>query len=394
MEINCAIQNYDWGKKGSESLVAKLYANSNKDFKIECSRPYAELWMGTHVNGPSTLKKDGTPLQKVIEQNPEFLGEASLSKFGIALPFLFKVLSVNQALSIQAHPAKKHAEELHKNRPDLYKDPNHKPELAIAITPFEALCGFRQLDEIKNFLTEIPELSEVIGLEIMKDLINGKTCDFGKAYKALMTCSPEIIKEQLEKLVHRLGCSDDTKRKKLLAPLLERLNKEYPGDVGCFSIYFLNYLTLEPMQALYLGPNEPHAYLYGDCIECMACSDNVVRAGLTPKFKDVETLCSMLNYKGEAPEAKLFKPVREDEFTEVYKPPVPDFSVAKIDVPCTLTHKIGPRQSASILLCVEGTGNLSCLEIKPGSVVFIPAELSFELQAESKLLCFQAMANL
>lgn len=69
-----------------------------------------------------------------------------------------------------------------------------------------------------------------------------------------------------------------------------------------------------------------------DCIECMACSDNVVRAGLTPKYKDVETLCEMLNYKGEDARNKIFKPVIEDEYCQAFRPPVPDFAVAKIDV--------------------------------------------------------------
>lgn len=64
----------------------------------------------------------------------------------------------------------------------------------------------------------------------------------------------------------------------------------------------------------------------------MACSDNVVRAGLTPKYKDVETLCEMMNYKGEPPEIKVFKPVIEDVYCQVFKPPVPDFAVAKIEV--------------------------------------------------------------
>lgn len=76
-----------------------------------------------------------------------------------------------------------------------------------------------------------------------------------------------------------------------------RLEKQYPADVGVISSFFFNYVKLKPGEALYLGANEPHAYLYGECIECMATSDNVVRAGLTPKFRDVQTLCSMLTYK-------------------------------------------------------------------------------------------------
>ena len=76
-----------------------------------------------------------------------------------------------------------------------------------------------------------------------------------------------------------------------------QLEKQYPADIGVISAFFLNYVKLNPGEALYLGANEPHAYLHGECIECMATSDNVVRAGLTPKHLDIQTLCSMLTYK-------------------------------------------------------------------------------------------------
>lgn len=79
--------------------------------------------------------------------------------------------------------------------------------------------------------------------------------------------------------------------------LVLRLEKQYPDDVGVIAAFFLNYVKLNPGEALYLGANEPHAYISGECIECMATSDNVVRAGLTPKFRDVQTLCAMLTYK-------------------------------------------------------------------------------------------------
>lgn len=52
------------------------------------------------------------------------------------------MLSVAKALSIQAHPDKKLAQFLHSTQPHIYKDPNHKPEMALALTPFEAICGF------------------------------------------------------------------------------------------------------------------------------------------------------------------------------------------------------------------------------------------------------------
>nr|KAH0808134.1 hypothetical protein GEV33_014657 [Tenebrio molitor] len=316
--------------KGGESKVAALHANVNKNFKIEKNVPYAELWLGTHVNGPSSLK-NGDDLSKVIAQHPEYLGDNVRKQFGDQLPFLFKVLSVNQALSIQAHPAKKHAEELHKQRPDIYKDPNHKPELAIALTPFEALCGFRPLPEISFFLMNIPELKKVTGDAAEK--YKADTVELLKeAFKAIFATPKHVINEQLKKLLHRFQSLDANERKNQLADLIERLYRHYPDDVGCFVVYFLNYLKLEPFQAIYLGPNLPHAYLYGDCIECMACSDNVVRAGLTPKYIDVDTLCSMIIYKGETAKEKIFKPIVEDNCCQIFKPPVADFAIAQIRI--------------------------------------------------------------
>lgn len=75
-----------------------------------------------------------------------------------------------------------------------------------------------------------------------------------------------------------------------------------------------------------------YIYIYLDCIECMACSDNVVRAGLTPKYIDVKTLCSMLDFSGTPAESKFFYGIKENSYTTTFRPPVPDFAVAHIEV--------------------------------------------------------------
>ena len=93
-----------------------------------------KLWMGTHPNGPSMVvgaNGEEKALSDWIETNSAVIGDQVKETFGGCLPFLFKVLSVNKSLSIQAHPNKKHAEQLHAARPDVYKDSNHKPEMAI-----------------------------------------------------------------------------------------------------------------------------------------------------------------------------------------------------------------------------------------------------------------------
>jgi len=148
MLLTPSIKTYAWGRIGTKSLVAQLAAV----FKpISGDTPYAELWMGSHPSGSCTLE-NGQTLTEYINENPDVLGKDVYSKFGPTLPFLFKVLSVETALSIQAHPDKNLASILHRRDPTNYADDNHKPEMAIAVTPFEVLCGFRSLTEIQNLI--------------------------------------------------------------------------------------------------------------------------------------------------------------------------------------------------------------------------------------------------
>ncbi|XP_071441570.1 mannose-6-phosphate isomerase isoform X2 [Hetaerina americana] len=398
MELTCCVQQYAWGKLGLESEVALLKNSSDSNLLINESAPYAELWMGTHPNGPSTLKESKINLEDWINSNPECLGEKTREKFGNKLPFLFKVLSVQKALSIQAHPNKEHAEKLHKENPNLYKDPNHKPEIAIALTPFEALCGFRPVEEIKSFLKSIVELQNLVGQEIASQLINSEQHQTEAALKAcfteLMKCPDERIAVQTNAYISRLSKMDQDLRTKNLASLFERLHSQFPGDVGCFVIYFLNYIELLPGEAVFLGPNVPHAYIFGDCIECMACSDNVVRAGLTPKFRDVETLCEMLIYSCGG--SVKFTDVRQlDEHTSVFAPPIEDFAVAKIEMKKSSKYKLKPKESASICIVIQGRFIADSVVYKRGSILFLEANKSLDMEVtdEKGLLMFQAFSN-
>ncbi|VDN96476.1 unnamed protein product [Rodentolepis nana] len=152
--LKCTSQVYDWGKVGSASKVYQLMVSSEKSDEFKSNQPYAELWMGTHPSGPSVLWNDRSiSLDAYIKDHPEYLGIPCVDTFGHQLPFLFKVLSIDKALSIQAHPDKRLAEKLHADWPDIYKDDNHKPEMAIALTNFEALIGFRPLVQIRALIT-------------------------------------------------------------------------------------------------------------------------------------------------------------------------------------------------------------------------------------------------
>lgn len=399
MELQCEVQTYEWGKLGYDSKVAVLHKLCNPTFEVEGDTPYAELWMGTHRNAPSRVKETGELLSVVIEANPEYLGDPVRLMFGNELPFLLKILSINKALSIQAHPSKEIAKELHKSNPEVYKNPNHKPEFAIALTQFEALCGFRPIGEIKQFMKNIRELRAIVGVDvsekfILSDVANEK--DMLKAcFRSLMLCPQDVVSAQLKQLLFKFSGLDENTREEQMAPLLERLYSQFPDDIGCFVVYFLNYVVLQPNEAIYLGANEPHAYLSGDCVECMACSDNIVRAGLTPKYKDVDTLCRILTYQTKPAREQLLRPTVEDAYCQAFKPPVPDFAVIKIELPAAVgSYILKPRHSASVLIVIGGGGQMGSTRLKAGTILFIPANQKYEIvEITQDILMFQAMAN-
>lgn len=158
LRLQCDVKQYKWGQPGSTSLVADLASHGEGQVPVDEQEPYAELWMGSHVSGPSVAAKTGEPLNRWLERNPMALGKEVLKEHGSSLPFLFKVLSIQKSLSIQSHPDKALAEQLHRDRPHVYKDPNHKPEIALAVRTLNALA----LPQYKSWHTsQIPFFSFV-----------------------------------------------------------------------------------------------------------------------------------------------------------------------------------------------------------------------------------------
>lgn len=411
-QLNCGVQSYDWGKLGKSSAAAQFASSTDQDFQIDENKPYAELWMGTHKSVPSKRTKDNESLRDLVSKDSSLIGENVGNKFGAGeLPYLFKVLSVRKALSIQAHPDKKLGAILHENDPKNYPDDNHKPEMAIAITEFEGFCGFRPLEQICEFLLTVPELVELVGSEEAEnfkqevnannekpelnsesDQKNRKALQslFGK----LMNCDEAKVASAAKRLVSRakeesltFGGSAGGPE---LAMLITRLNEQFPNDIGLFcGGLLLNYVTLQPGEAMFLQAKDPHAYISGDIIECMAASDNVVRAGFTPKFKDVKNLVDMLTYS-YAPviEQKMnpqgFERASGDncEFT-LYDPPIAEFSVLESKVQADAVGKIKAIDGPSILVCTSGSGKIqgddTSEDFKTGNVYFVGAGVDLTL---------------
>lgn len=96
--LQCSVKNYDWGKKGRDSTVARLY-EMNSEGEMVLDRSYAEMWMGTHESGPSYVIDDDhggrmvdfITLKDWIRENPNAVGKKVIDNWGCDLPFMFKV---------------------------------------------------------------------------------------------------------------------------------------------------------------------------------------------------------------------------------------------------------------------------------------------------------------
>ncbi|KAF3992229.1 hypothetical protein FT663_01252 [Candidozyma haemuli var. vulneris] len=418
--IDCGFQNYDWGKIGSSSAVAQFAAKSNPQTKIDESKPYAELWMGTHPSVPSKVVDDeklsGQVLRDVVSSDAKaYLHPSVIEKFGSdkELPFLFKVLSIEKVLSIQAHPDKTLAKQLHASDPKNYPDDNHKPEMAIAVTDFEGFCGFKPLEQIAATLKAVSEFYEIVGADITKEFSENIKPDaqvgseedkhnrklLQKVFGALMNTDDKTIEEKATSLVEKAQ-SEPAVFDQLapnLANLILRLNKQFPKDIGLFcGCLLLNHVWLNAGEAMFLQAKDPHAYISGDIIECMAASDNVVRAGFTPKFKDVKNLVDMLTYSYESVEKQKmpllpFERSRGDAVKSVlYDPPIAEFAVLQT----IFDKKAGQKQQfdgfhgPSVVIATNGNGSIrvqgeEAQKVERGYVYFVAPETAVELESSS-----------
>ncbi|WP_111910224.1 mannose-6-phosphate isomerase, class I [Aeromonas media] len=377
------IQGYDWG---SHDALTTLFGIPNP-----AGKPQAELWMGAHPNGCSevTLAGDVQKLSTLIESTPAaVLGDATVARFG-SLPFLFKVLCAEKALSIQVHPSKAQAEagfakeEAAGISPKAanrnYKDPNHKPELVFALTPYQAMNGFRAIPAILALFDAmaLPALAELTA--------------------ALRQSQDEA---GLQHFFHQMLILDGARKEEALAGLLAyaaarqddetfalitSLAAQYPGDVGLFSPLLLNVVTLKPGQAMYLDAGTPHAYVRGTGLEIMANSDNVLRAGLTPKYIDVAELLDCTRCLPKPDDQILLAPHLEGA-VQHFEVPVPDFTFSVYPAG---EHAL-TTASAEILFAIDGTVTLQqgeqSLRLEKGQSAFVPATTgSYRLLAEGRV---------
>jgi len=386
------IQHYAWGAKNQDAYIPALLGK-----KTEPDKPYAELWIGTHPNASSTLFADGENhlLQDWISRNPDaILGQDVSRRFGGQLPFLLKVLSAGEVLSIQAHPDKMQAEQLHKRDPEHYPDDNHKPEIAIALDALTALVGFKSSEDLVDTLNQYPEILDFIGADQAQNFISKPDENLKQLFSTMMSRSlsfPDQLQDAINRLANRLSVSSNQTEADSLFLQLRNIYKE--PDIGLFTLFILNLIHLNPGEGIFLKAGIPHAYVKGNIVECMANSDNVVRAGLTPKFKDIETLTQILTYEQGVPE--IYKILDKSVETH-YQPPVSEFHLQRLDIEKDRSVEIQMETGIQILLMIEGAVQIQrnsdeSINYKKGDSILLPARLKqYTIKSEESARIFIA----
>jgi mannose-6-phosphate isomerase len=402
-KLKNAVKHYDWG---SPDYIPRLLGTGGRGL------PWAELWMGVHPGGPSETEVRGKTisLAELIGGDPEtFLGKKAAEQFG-GLPFLFKFLAASKPLSIQAHPNWDQAREGfdRENREGIainapgrnYKDPNPKPEILCALSPFTAMCGFREPEEIRRGLTRFltgasPSLHR--GMSPLLHALDGEAVT-GAAepvsvvlrnfFSALFTLSAGT-RQELTRYIQTPGTGSgaaalaDAGTGENTADYMAVFAEYYPGDPAIIAPLYLNLLKLRPGEAVYLPAGVLHAYIEGFAVELMANSDNVLRGGLTPKHIDVPELMRVLDFSPHRPEIQ--GPGEPAPPWYVYAAPCGEFSLSVIN--SRDEEQPFPGAGPAILAISRGTARLSAggktMFLSPGESVFIPARNPGELLSYS-----------
>ncbi|MEO6794908.1 MAG: mannose-6-phosphate isomerase, class I [Mycobacterium sp.] len=407
-----AIRTYAWG---SRTAIAEFTGRP-----VPAAHPEAELWLGAHPGDPAWLETDQgeVSLLDVLTADPEGqLGAVAQARFGDRLPLLVKVLAADEPLSLQAHPSAAQAIEGYQREERLgvpvsspirnYRDTSHKPELLVALQPFEALAGFRPAARTVELLRALAVSDLDPFIDLLGDHHDGNQSD-ADGLRALFTTwitAPQpdldvLVPTVLEGAIHYLS-SDGGEFAAEARTVLE-LGERYPGDAGVLAALLLNRVSLVPGEAIFLPAGNLHTYLQGVGLEVMANSDNVLRGGLTPKHVDVPELLRVLDFTPTTEEV-LRSPTRADGPEVIYQTPAEEFAVSRLTLDGGyLGHEVDAparHDGPQILLCTEGSimvhAKSGDLTLHRGESAWVPSEDGpIRLLAQRPAVLFRATIGL
>lgn len=399
--VEPATKHYAWGQTGSDAFIP-VFLKKNTG-----SEPWAEAWVGSHKNGTAELFLDNR--------------KVSLNALGLKLPWLLKLLSVQELLSVQVHPSRQRAKKIYmkeKSRDDIktYVDANHKSELAIPITDFWVMAGFLTKDKFIERLSFYSSIYEIVKkeLNILKfehnlDCIAALKKDI---FAILMNLSQKEINKALTPVIKQTKQNAIYKKNELNYWLLKAdriYTKNNNFDVGLFCFFLLNLIKLTPLgeakqeiandalicspgEALFIKAGEPHFYLEGVILELMACSDNVVRIGFTPKEKNKEELLQIIDCTEKHP--SIITPVINAFASRFsYRPKVDEFQVDYAIHPKNSQHTLSVSDKPTFIIIIQGRVNISNNydfqnNFQKGDIIYMPSG-NYCFKAETKLKYFE-----
>lgn len=365
--------------------VVKDYAWGNSDFIPSLiggatGGPQAELWLGTHPSGDAEVEGNGH-LSALIHDDKSFLGDRNWEKYGGRLPLLMKVLAIEKPLSLQCHPNKEQAEKGWKREAEdrkkglavSYQDDNEKCEMILALSPITAMCGFRDIEVIKA------DLAAVVPGAFARTL-RALATDIENLFMSLFSLPEEEKEAILKELKVSLESSSEPSWEGLFLTrcgISRECLVEYPDDIGCIFPYLMNVVHLQIGEAMPIVPGTLHAYVFGNGIEVMNDSDNVLRGGLTKKRMDLPELRSIMHFSSLNVEKCT---ASKDGFGRVrFSSPSPDFSLLAVS---SGTYEIKKDPIAIILVtegCVRFSSKGESLVLDKGDAAVIPAGLEYTM---------------
>ena len=371
-----ARQQYAWG---STAAIPALLGVADD------GAPWAEAWYGSHPAGPARVA-GGDVLSTLIEAEPErLLGEDIIWRFGRRLPFLLKLIAPEQPLSLQVHPSQAQAAEGYALEEEAgialdhpsrnYKDTNHKPEMVLALTRFQAVAGFRAP---RRAVEVLAGLDSVLARRMRRTLrLNPTRYGIRQVFSDVVSASTRPTPEEISDLVAEIAARFEagTSPSLRVDSNVLKMAVTFPGDPGIAAALLLNPVTLQPGEALFVPAGSVHAYISGLGVEVMASSDNVLRAGLTAKHIDVPEMLACVDYVAAPP----VRPAPEylSRATRAYYAPVDDFELMVTTVVAADGRLPVPGRGPRILLAVEGAMTLvtqaDTQTLAQGEAVFVGA---------------------
>ena len=387
------VRPYAWGSTWHIPRLAGLPV---------ADEPAAEMWFGAHPSAPSRTSDDIGLDQLILDAPERCLGTTVLDTFGPRLPFLMKLLAAAEPLSLQVHPTSERAQQRFREQnaagvpPDAaersYPDASHKPELVFALTRFEGMAGFRDVAKTAQILRmlQLPWLDRVADRldassapsqtlrEVVTDLLaqsgHGLRTRLQELLLAAVSAQARFQRPTLRVRPPEVDPSSiERESLRVFAQTAELVNR-YPDDPGVLVTLFLNHVVLAAGEAMFIAAGTMHAYTSGFAVEVMAASDNVLRAGLTPKHVDKAELLDITDFTPMPPPRFPAEQLGGLDCV-LLAPPVEEFElvVATAAPGDSLPSAAGP----AIVLCLAGevtvgTGDVA-QQLTPGEAVFVEA---------------------